>query len=477
MTAFAAPRRLSAAGWIAVLCLGVAVALGLVPGMFGLDPATGRAAGVVVGALALWATGVLPEPVTAIAFFLACILLGVAAPDVAFSGFASSAFWLVFGGLLIGMSVKRTGLGERLARALVGRIGGSYLALLAGVALVTILLAFLMPSSMGRVVLLIPVVLSLADRLGYGPGSRGRIGLILLTGMMGFNPPTAILPAVVPNMVMLGAADTLYGVSFQYFPWLVAHLPVGGFVKSLLIIGVCWGLFRQEPSSPPDEEHPGPLSAQEWRLAVILGLTLLLWSTDSLHGISPAWVALTAGLACLLPSPVGQGEQGGPLVPMALFNERFNFANLLHLAGLLALGAVVATSGIGEGVGGWLMGKLPLGGGEGWLAAARDFAGLSLLTTVVGAVATIPGVPAVMTPMAETLAQASGLPLTSVLMIQVVGYSTILLPYQVPPLIVAMQLGGVPAGAAARMTLWVFVLSVGVVWPLTFLWWQLIGIL
>lgn len=473
----AASRRPTPSRVIALVCLGLALALGLLPGAFGLEAQTGRAAGVVIGALALWATGVVPEPVTAIGFFLACILFGVAGPEVAFSGFASSAFWLVFGGLLIGMSVKRTGLGERLARALVGRFGGSYLALLSGVALVAILLAFLMPSSMGRVVLLIPVVLSLAERLGYGPGSKGRVGLILLTGMMAFNPPIAILPAVVPNMVMLGAADTLYGIGFQYFPWLVAYFPVNGLGKALLIVGVCWALFRQEPTAPPEEAHPGPLSAQEWRLAVILALTLLLWSTDSLHGISAAWVALAAGLACLLPAPPGRGEPAEALIPMSLFNERFNFSNLLHLAGLLALGAVVATSGLGEDVGAWLMERLPLGGGDDWVALARDFAGLSTLTAVVGLVATIPGVPAVMTPMAEALAQASGLPLSSVLMIQVVGYSTILLPYQVPPLVVAMQLGGVAPGPAARMALWVFGLSVLVLWPLTFLWWRTLGLL
>ncbi len=468
--------KLSGGVLVAGMALFASVLLALAPGLMGVDPATGRAAAVIVGALALWATGVVPEPVTAIAFFLACVLMGVAAPEVAFSGFASSAFWLVFGGLLIGMAVKRTGLGERLARVLVGRVGGSYLALLTGVALVAVLLAFLMPSSMGRVVLLIPVVLSLAERLGFGPGTRGRAGLVLLTGMMCFNPPTAVLPAVVPNMVMMGAADTLYGVTFQYFPWLIAHLPVTGLLKSAIIVGVTWMLFRQEPDAPPEEAHPGPLSAQEWRLAVILTLTLLFWATDSLHGVSPAWVALAAGLACLMPSPRG-GDGGGALIPMALFNERFNFANLIHLAGLLALGAIVAQSGIGVSVGQWLMEFLPIGRADGLAGAAGDFTAMALLTSLVGMVATIPGVPAVMTPLAESLAQASGLPLTSVLMIQVVGYSTIVLPYQVPPLIVAMQLGGVGPRAAARLTLWVLGLAVLVVWPATFLWWRVLGLL
>lgn len=451
--------------WVAGALLTVAAVL-VVMGTLGTAGPLATAGGIVFGALALWATGALPEPVTAVAFFLACILLAVAPPGVVFSGFASSAFWLVFGGLLIGISVKGTGLGERLARALVGRIGGSYLALCTGVAMVAMALAFLMPSSMGRVVLLLPVVLGLADRLGYAPGSRGRAGLVLLIGMMAFNPPTAILPAVVPNMVMIGAAGTLYDVTFQYLPWLQANFPTLGLLKSVLIIGVAWALFRQPPSAPPPEEHPGPLSADEKRLIVILAGTLGLWVTDGVHGIAPAWVALAGGLACLLPGPGGRA-----LVPMQSFNERFNFASLLHLAGLLGLGAVVAQTGLGQSVGGWLMHLLPLTPG----AEAGNFAALTGLTTLVGLIATIPGVPAVMTPLAEPLAMASGFDLTTVLMIQVVGYSTALLPYQVPPLIVAMQLGGIGTGPAARFSLWVAGLTILLVWPATFLWWSATG--
>lgn len=43
------------------------------------------------------------------------MLLAIAPADVVFSGFASSAFWIIFGGLILGMSIRHTGLGEHLA--------------------------------------------------------------------------------------------------------------------------------------------------------------------------------------------------------------------------------------------------------------------------------------------------------------------------------------------------------------------------
>src|SRR3546814_8786458 len=70
------------------------------------------------------------------------------------------------------------GLGESLARMLVARIGRSYLTVLAGLALGCIGLSFLMPSVMGRVLLLVPIVVALSDSLGYAEGSRGRAGIV-----------------------------------------------------------------------------------------------------------------------------------------------------------------------------------------------------------------------------------------------------------------------------------------------------------
>lgn len=80
--------------------------------------------------------------------------------------------WLVFGGIIIGTVMQRTGLGERLAVAILPLFGASYTRALIGVAAVAVALAFVMPSTMGRIVLLMPIILSLADRMGFVEGGR-----------------------------------------------------------------------------------------------------------------------------------------------------------------------------------------------------------------------------------------------------------------------------------------------------------------
>ncbi|MFO0998299.1 MAG: SLC13 family permease [Alphaproteobacteria bacterium] len=452
---------------IAGTALVVSFALLVMPVPDGFSSEIMRAAALLIFAVGFWATGALPVHLTAIAFFLLAVLIGAAPPLTIFAGFASTAFWLVFGGLIVGIAVERTGLGVRLADALLRLIGGSYLRIVAGVALVGLVLAFLMPSTMGRVVILVPIMAALADRLGYEPGSRGRHGIVMATALGTFMPAATILPANVANMVLTGAAETIYGVRIHYLEYLWLHFPVLGLLKWVVLVFLIAAIYGSGPQSveraPRSSGEVPPLSRDERILAVILAAALLLWALDYWHGISPAWVALGAGLLCLLP--------GIALVPLEDFERRMNLASLVYVAGILGLSAVVDRSGLGKVLADGLVGLTGLAPGE----DARNFATLAGLSTFLGLITTIGGVPGILTPLAAGVAEASGLRLDSVLMTQVLGFSTVILPYQLPPLVVAMQLGGVPMAMGARLTLALAAVTLIVLLPLDYGWWRLLG--
>ena len=58
-----------------------------------------------------------------------------------------------------------------------------------------------------------------------------------------------------------------------------------------------------------------------------------------------------------------------------------------------------------------------------------------------------------------------------------VGFSSVWLPYQVPPIIVGMQLAGVPMGVGVKVTSLIALLSIILLTPLLVLWWQFLGYL
>lgn len=418
---------------------------------------------VILVTIVLWATALLPEFVTALLFFTVAMMLKIAPPDTLFSGFASSAFWLVFSGFVLGVAIRKTGLADRAGRAISARLTDSWLLMVSSVVLLSYALAFVMPSNMGRIALLMPVVAAMARRAGITEGTRAWYGLALAVGFGTFQLSATILPANVPNLVMSGAAEGSWGIHLNYLPYLLLHTPVLGLLKGAVLIGlICW-LFPGRPVPPQAPLDAVPMSGAEKRLGWMLALVLGLWVTGSWHGIGPAWVGLAAAVVTLLPR-IGfiTGDE---------FASGVNMRTCIYVAGILGLAATVTQTGLGSAMGEALLAVMPLD-------VERPFTSFLALTGITSAlnfVMTANGVPALYTTLVDSFARATGFPLVSVIMIQVLGYSTPLLPYQASPIVVAMALGGVPARAGIKLCLALAAVTFLVLLPLDYGWFRLLG--
>lgn len=447
---------------LAIAAVAIVIAL-TVP--FGLTPVQAQTLGIVLVTLSLWGTSVLPGYLASLIFFTFILVLGIARPEVAFSGFASAAMWLIVAGFVIGAAIRLSGLGARIAAWIGPHLSSSYALLLYGLMAISMLLGFLMPSSMGRAVVMMPIGLALAERLGFDKGSNGRIGVALVVAFGTHMPSFAILPSNIPNIVLSGAAETIYGLHFGYGSYLALHYPVLGVLKSVLIVMLILRFFparAERLATGNGGQDLGNGRRQIWLMTILLA-TLALWMTDSIHGINPAWVGLGAS-ALLLAPKIG-------FVPPPAFKESTDFGMLLFIAGALGLGVVVNATGLGAQIAEFLAGLLPLAPGQDF----TNFASLVGLASLTSIFTTIPGVPAVLTPMAQELADLTGLSLQTVLMTQVLGFSTIVFPYQSGPLLVAMGLSGESLKPLMKMTTTLAAITLLVLVPIDFLWWGVLG--
>lgn len=424
-----------------------------------------KTAALALVTITFWATGVIPEHITSLLFFLLAMLFSIAPPDVIFAGFASAAVWLVFGGLVIGVAIMSTGLGRRIADWIATRLHGSYLRIISGLVTTGVLFSFLMPSAMGRVVLLTPIALSIAEHFGFTKGSKGRTGVLLAIILGTFIPAFGILPANVPNMILIGMAETQYQVSLLYGPYLFLHFPVLTLVKAILIVGLIVWFYPDQPveRSEQDIEQHGAMSRNETILARALMVMLALWMLDFLHHISPAWIALAGAVFLLFP--------GIDIVSKKQFNQKINWASIFFITGILGLGGMINHSGLGQTLATKIIGLLPLGHGQGFI----NYVSISFASALTGVATTLPGVPAVFTPLSETLGQTTGLPVKTVLMMQVIGFSTTIFPYQAPPIVIGMQLSGETFSSAAKLCAVLAAITAVFLLPLNYIWWQLLG--
>ncbi len=449
---------------LSAIILAASVTVGVIGGIF-MPMGMAVAAALGIFCIGMWATGAVPEYLPAMLFFVVALALQVAPAETVLGGFSSSTLWLLFGGMVMGSAIRFTGLGQRMAALLSRSLGTRYGSVITGIVTFSLVLAFAVPSSMGRIVLLVPIVVSLADHMGYEEGSSGRIGMLMAAAFGTCIPAYAILPANTPNMILVGTAESLYGLRIGYWDYLLLHFPVLGAAKAIVLIGL---ILRMFPGGPPkrlaaSEAASPPLTAGERQLMLVLVLSLALWLTDGLHQVSPGWVALAGAIWCLWP--------GSGLTAPKCLNAEVNYGTLFFVAGIMGLGAVVASTGLVEMV----VQALSRYAGFSPDQPLRNVIALTGIASLVAMVTNLPGVPAVMTPGAEHLAAATGLPLGSILMTQVLAFSSVLLPYQAPPLVTAMQIAGLPAQAMIRLCLALFAMTIVVLLPLDLLWWHLLG--
>jgi len=440
------------------------------PGDF--TPEMSRAAALSIFALGLFAGGVFPEHVSAVLYFLIAMLFAVAPASVVFSGFHSTALWLVFGGLIISVAVSETGLGARLAHSIAVKLRASYLMIIVGMGGMGLLTTFLIPSGMARVVVFSPLVMAIADRFGFVVGTRGRTGILLAFVFCAIFPGFTILPANVPNVVLMGGIESQYSMYLSYAEYMMLHFPVLGFLKAVIIIVLIWLIYRETPREQATAgggsaatREMKPLGHAELRLAVILCGALLLWMFDFLHHVSPGWIALGAAFLCLLP-------RLGVLAP-GDFAAKVNFTPLFTTAGILGIAGLIAHSGVGEYFGQAMLDSAGLSQGE----QGKTLISLVVTSVGVGLASTVVGIPAVMTPLAEGVSEATGMSLDVVLMTQAVAYSTVIFPYQLPPLLVGAQVTGLGLAVASRFCLLLAAITMVVLLPLDYLWWSLLGYL
>lgn len=450
------------AGWAVVAA---AAALFLAPTFTGQDEEPFRTASIVLLIMGLLATGALPEYLTSLLFFLLAMAFAIAPPDVVFSGFATSTLWLVFGGLIVAEAVNSTGLASRAAAALLGRFTLSYTRLVGLAVAFSTILAFFMPATLGRILLLLPLFNAIAVQAGLRPGGKGYTGICLAIIVTTYQCGTAILPANTPNLVLTGASETLYEERITYAEYLLVQFPVMGLLKAGLIFAMISLLMKENIQQPEAQAPRGPVRREEWRLACILMGSLGLWATDLLHGIQAGWVALGAGVLCLLPR-VG-------VIPLAALNDRVRLGPVFYIAAILGLGATISQTGLAADIGAAL-GKML------YLRQDNDFLNFMVLATVsslAGLLTTNPVQPALLAPLAGQLAEATGWSLKATLMSFALGFTTMILPYQVPPVAIGLQIAGVSLRTALRFTVPLALISLLVLVPLDYVWWKAIGYL
>ena len=277
-------------------------------------------------------------------------------------------------------------------------------------------------------------------------------------------PTFAFLPANLPTIVELGAIEALYGVQFTFGDFFVQQAPIN-LLRFVVILGLVLPLGRGAVTTAATVTEPTPLSTAQRRLLILLLAAIGLWATDVWHHIPPAWVSLTAGMILLWP--------GFGVLPASAMKTDIDFSMAFFIAAVFCISAVVTQSGLGARLSDIFVPMLQLGQGNG----LRDLYALTSFSAAISHLTTSPAAGVVLAPLAQSMSQATGWSIATITMIHNIGYSTTALPFQSPPLLIAIALAQIPVGLLTRVCLWTTVIVTLVGVPITWVWWGWLGLI
>ncbi|MEE8438625.1 MAG: SLC13 family permease, partial [Micropepsaceae bacterium] len=162
----------------ALFCIVVPVGIYFAP--WNIEPQTQAALAVTAFMLLAWMTHIVEYAAAGLAGCLLFWMLGIVEPEIAFSGFSLEITWFVFAALMLGVIATKSGLPQRIGSFIVTNVGLSYSAILLGLIITDFVLTFVVPTGVGRVVIMAAIAIGLIKLFDVGPGSNIARGMFLI---------------------------------------------------------------------------------------------------------------------------------------------------------------------------------------------------------------------------------------------------------------------------------------------------------
>ena len=317
------PKRNLKPYWIALAFI-VMITILFLPNPVDLPIMGQRALAILGFAVILWMTEAVSYPLSsAMIIGLVALLLGLAPdmanPDVllgskaalgmALGGFSNPAVALVAAALFLAAAMQATNLHKRLALFILSKVGVKTGAIVFGAIIVSIVLAFFVPSATARAGAVVPILLGMVAAFGLPHNSR-LSALLVITAVQAVSIwNIGIKTGAAQNMVAIGFIESEMGASISWGAWFLYAAP-WSIIMSFVLYFIMIKLIKPETQVveggteliQQQLKELGPIKSSEKRLIVVAITLLLFWSTEEvLHPFDTTTVTLIAITILLLP--------------------------------------------------------------------------------------------------------------------------------------------------------------------------------
>jgi len=315
--------------------------------------------GLTACAVCMWATGVMPSNLVAMMLPVSYILVGVGTPHDMLVSWTAPMGWLVLGGLLTGLVLSHTGLAKRIALWSLHKTSGSMFTLLCGLLLVGFIIAPLLPTALGKGILMSVICIGICDAAKYAPKSR-EASVIMLAGFLASTAPRMGLYTGGGDVTLALELMKSTGVALTWGDYFIQnYVPniVYCVCSMLLLLPVLRPKQNINTRSYVESQYRqiGTISTIEKRAVCLFIILTALMMTDKYHGINAGWTIMLIGFISFIP--------GLGLVDKKQL-ETLKLGPVFFVVGCMAVGAGAKVTGVDKLIAAQL---LPLLSGKGEL--------------------------------------------------------------------------------------------------------------
>lgn len=416
-------------------------------------------------AILTWAFDLIQYAVVAIFLPVLYIIFGLSDVSIAFSGWLSTSTWITLGGLLFGSAFLRSGLAKRIAYKMISLTKGDFKGIVIALMLTCLIITPAIPSVMGKVVLMMPITIEICNALSLKKGDKTAAALVMVVFFALWSPkmafPTASTDAILATGILVD--------SYHYdITWL-------GWAKDMLVPALLWtfvsvGLvFFLRPSNVKLDKKErlekyhnlGPMSKQEKKLAVMMLLVVILFATEQIHGIAPAYILVVISFICFIPQV--------DLLDSTEF-KKVDFSVVFFLAGVVSMGAVASEIGITRSI---VDAIQPLLSGHSNFILSMSLyvfsIAMNFLLNPMALIATLLG------PVTELCMELGYSPMLGAYSM-IMGFNQALFPYEIAPFMLVFSYGYMKMGPTVKIMAIRIVAGILFTAFITYPYWHVVGL-
>lgn len=321
-----------------IIATAIAVAVAMIPAPTGLEPVAMTFIGIFVWLILLMSFRIFPEYISVLLTLFALLAFKVGSAETVFSQFTSSTLWSIITILALAAAIQKTTVLTRVAMYVLKPFPATYAGQVGAIMLAALAMSFVLPSVFAKIMILAPIALSICDTANFEKSSKPAAGLFCAIFVSSFFLSNFFTTGNSNVQVMFAFAKT----PFTFFEWMkfssvwMIIMTIGTYLFIVLFFSPKEKMDLGKDYIQKQIDALPPLSANDKKASVILVISVILWMTESIHGISSLAVTILAYCA-FTAAGISEPDE---------FKAKVDWTLIIVIGGILSIANFISSLGI-----------------------------------------------------------------------------------------------------------------------------------